>query len=100
MPEIGVERLTRGDHYSGMYAYYVRAQAQRALGWLHAAVRTCEHAISQLHHMYPGARVPALGIARVGLAEAAWSREGSTPLSSTLPRGRSSASSSATSVGE
>jgi LuxR family maltose regulon positive regulatory protein len=71
MARIGVERLTRGDFYSGFYAYYVRAQAQRALGWLNAAARTCEHAISQYHQMYPGATVPALGIAEVGIAEAA-----------------------------
>jgi hypothetical protein len=65
-----MQRLTTSDFFSGMYAYYVCAQAQHALGWLHAAARTCEHAINQLHEMHPGATVPALGIARVGLAEA------------------------------
>jgi LuxR family maltose regulon positive regulatory protein len=70
MARIGVERLNRGDLYSGFYAYYVRAQAQRALGRLHAAAATCEHAISHYREMYPGATVPAIGIAEVGIAEA------------------------------
>jgi LuxR family maltose regulon positive regulatory protein len=69
MADIAVERLSRGDLYSGIYACYVRAQAQRARGWLHAATRTCEHVIAQVQEMYPGGPAPAVGIARVGLAE-------------------------------
>jgi LuxR family transcriptional regulator, maltose regulon positive regulatory protein len=69
MAEIAVERLTNGDLYSGIYACYVRAQAQRALGGLHAAARTCEDALSECHRLHPGVALPPLGIARVGLAE-------------------------------
>jgi LuxR family maltose regulon positive regulatory protein len=69
MADIVVERLSAGDLYSTVYAAYVRSQAQRALGSLNAAAQTCKHVIDQVQGMYPGAAVPFLGIARVGLAE-------------------------------
>jgi LuxR family transcriptional regulator, maltose regulon positive regulatory protein len=67
---IADERWADGDAYSAVYACCARSQAQRALGDLQGARRTCEDAIQSFGRLHPGAPLPSLGIARIGLAEA------------------------------
>jgi LuxR family maltose regulon positive regulatory protein len=52
-----------------MYAAYARSQAQRALGRLSAAYRTCKDVIERFGSAEPGTAFPVLGIAQTGLAE-------------------------------
>ena len=69
LPAIQTERWAAGDFYGAMYAAYARSQAQRALGRLNAARRTCEEAIETFGRVQPGTAFPTLGIVQVGLAE-------------------------------
>ncbi len=69
LPAIETERWAAGDFYAAMYAAYALSQAQRALGRLVAARRTCDEAIETFGRVQPGTAFPTLGIAQVGLAE-------------------------------
>ncbi len=70
LPAIETERWAALDFYAAMYAAYALSQAQRALGRLDNARRTCEEAIEAFGRVQPGTAFPTLGIAQVGLAEA------------------------------
>jgi len=69
LAEITPERWIARDAYSALYAGYVRSHAQRALGQLNAARRTCEEAIDAFDNIKPDRALPNLGIAQIGLAE-------------------------------
>jgi LuxR family maltose regulon positive regulatory protein len=60
-----------GDAYSALSTTFALAQAQLVLGRLGAARRTCEDACRRFERTRPAAARPNLGIAQIGLAQAA-----------------------------